>query len=145
MEFFFLCFIPVKVSHKLWGSMDGTQVLWLPPWFQSKIKCAYNYDTQCMKFSLTSPSQYLTNKSTPLYNHCAMSYSCLCKSILRLFRPCRMLWHKSFQAKQGGNKKSSKSKVFSSLTWSIKMSWNPFWIQIFIFIYCKVASINACL
>ena len=85
-----------------------------------KIKCAYNYDTQCIKFSLTSPSQYLTNKSTPLYNHCAMSYSCLCKSILRLFRPCQMLWHKSFQAKQGGNKKSSKSKVFSSLTWSIK-------------------------
>ena len=49
-----------------------------------------------------------------------MSYSCLCKSILRLFRPCQMLWHKSFQAKQGGNKKSSKSQVFSSLTWSIK-------------------------
>ena len=58
-----------------------------------------------------------------------MSYSCLCKSILRLFRPCQMLWHKSFQAKQGGNKKSSKSQVFSSLTWSkqwgeILSEWN---------------------
>ena len=43
--FFFVCFIHIKICHKSWGSMNGTQFLWLS-WFPAKNQvCLYLCNT----------------------------------------------------------------------------------------------------
>ena len=42
----FFCFIPLKISRKLWVRMDGTQFLWLW-WFTAKITPPKGFSRQC--------------------------------------------------------------------------------------------------